>query len=334
MPKFVHLHGHTQYSLLDGLSKLPDLVKQVKDLGMEAIAITDHGVMYGAIEFYKECLEQDIKPIIGVEMYVAKRGHKDKEGKLDSEPYHLTVLAKNYQGYLNLMKLTTIANIDGYYYRPRVDKKLLKQYSEGLIALSGCPSGEFIRSLEDGKIEKTESILKNYQEIFGSDFYIELQSHPYQQALDEAKSEIVKKDMARMLEIQNKTKLVAVELSKKLGIKLVATNDFHYIKKEDAEVQDILLCIQTGKFLSEENRLRMIDAPDYYVKSAAEMEESFRDLPEALENTVKIAESVNIEIPLGVARFPVFQTPIGKTSMEYLREQTYEKAKDNLKDLN
>lgn len=328
MAKFVHLHGHTQYSLLDGLSKLPDLVKQVKDLGMEAIAITDHGVMYGAIEFYKECLEQGIKPIIGVEMYVAKRGYKDKEGKLDSEPYHLTVLAKNYQGYLNLMKLTTIANIDGYYYRPRVDKQLLKQYSEGLIALSGCPSGEFIRSLEDQNLEKSEEILKSYQEIFGENFYIELQNHPYQKSLDEAKSETVKKDMARMLEIQNKTKLVAVELSKKLGIKLVATNDFHYIKKEDAEVQDILLCIQTGKFLSEDNRLRMIDTPDYYVKSPEEMEENFRDLPEALENTVKIAESVNIEIPLGVARFPVFKTPDSRTSMEYLRDTTYEKAKD------
>src|SRR3990167_5632755 len=187
MGKFVHLHSHTEYSLLDGLSKIPKLIKKAKELGMEALAITDHGAMYGAIEFYKACKEAGIKPIIGVEMYVAKRGHKDKEGKLDSEPYHLTVLAKNYQGYLNLMKLTTIANIDGYYYRPRVDKKLLKQYSEGLIALSGCPSGEFIRSLEDGKIEKTESILKSYQEIFGSDFYIELQSHPYQQALDEAK---------------------------------------------------------------------------------------------------------------------------------------------------
>src|SRR3989338_3233438 len=191
MARFVHLHGHTEYSLLDGLSKIPQLVKTAKELGMDAIAITDHGVMYGAIEFYKECLEQGIKPIIGVEMYVAKRGHKDKEGKLDSEPYHLTVLAKNYQGYLNLMKLTTIANIDGYYYRPRVDKQLLKQYSEGLIALSGCPSGEFIRSLEDSKLEKTIEVLKSYQEIFGENFYLELQHHPYQQSLDTATSEVI-----------------------------------------------------------------------------------------------------------------------------------------------
>ena len=327
MANFVHLHGHTQFSLLDGLSKIPELVKTVKELGMNSIAMTDHGVMFGAIEFYKTCLEEGIKPIIGVEMYVARRGHKDKEGKMDAEPYHLTVLAKNYQGYLNLMKLTTIANIDGYYYRPRVDKALLKQYSEGLIALSGCPSGEFIRSLEDGKMQKTEEILQSYVDIFGEDFYLELQYHPYQQSLDEATSEVVKRDMRRLLDIQNKTKEVVKELSKKMGIKIVATNDFHYIKKTDAEVQDILLCIQTGKFLSEVERLRMIDTPDYYVKSPQEMEEAFKDLPEALENTQKIADSVNIEIPLGIARFPVFQTPEGKTSMEYLRETTYEKAK-------
>src|SRR3989344_6956157 len=149
MARFVHLHNHTQYSLLDGLSKIPQLVRSVKNLGMDALAITDHGVMYGAIEFYKACREVGIKPIIGVEMYVAKRSHKDKEGKLDNEPYHLTVLSKNYQGYLNLMKLITIAQVEGYYYRPRVDKKLLQEFHEGLIALSGCPGGEFIRRLDD-----------------------------------------------------------------------------------------------------------------------------------------------------------------------------------------
>ncbi len=331
MSKFVHLHGHTQYSLLDGLSKFPELVKRVKDLGMDSIAITDHGVMFGAIEFYKTCIEQGIKPIIGVEMYVAKRGYKDKEGKLDAEPYHLTVLAKNYQGYLNLMKLTTLAHIEGYYYRPRVDKKLLKQYSEGLIALSGCPSGEFIRSLEDGKMEKSEEILKSYQEIFGEDFYLELQYHPYEKAAEQATSEVIKRDMKRLLDIQNKTKEAALILSKKLGIKLVATNDFHYIKKEDAEVQDAELCIQTGKFLTDVDRLRMIDAPDYFVKSPEEMLEGFKDIPEALENTVKIAEKVNIEIPLGIARFPVFVAPDGKDSMAYLREKAYQGAEEKLK---
>ncbi len=326
MPRFVHLHSHTQYSLLDGLSKIPDLIKRAKELGMDAIAMTDHGVMYGAIEFYKQCIEAGIKPIIGVEMYVAKRSHLDKEGKQDAEPYHLTVLAKNYQGYLNLMKLTTIAHCEGYYYKPRVDKKLLKDYSEGLIALSGCPSGEFIRSLENGNLEKSEEIIKSYQEIFGEDFYFELQYHPYQKSLDEALDDVVKKDMQRLLDIQNMTRKAVLELSKKMGIKIVATNDNHYTLKDDAEAQDALLCVQTGKFLSETDRLRMIDTPDYFLKSPEEMEENFKDLPEALENTVKIAENVNIEIPLGVARFPVFQTPKGKTSMEYLKELTYERA--------
>ncbi len=326
MARFVHLHSHTEYSLLDGLSKIPELVKRVKELGMEAIAMTDHGVMYGAIEFYKECIAAGIKPIIGVEMYVAKRSHLDKEGKQDAEPYHLTVLAKNYQGYLNLMKLTTIAHCQGYYYRPRVDKKLLKQYSEGLIALSGCPSGEFIKTLVDGNPEKAEEVIKSYLEIFGGDFYLELQYHPYQESLDLAADDVVKQDMKRLLDIQNQTKKAVMELSHKMGIKIVATNDFHYIKKEDAEAQDALLCIQTGKFLSETKRLRMIDTPDYFVKSADEMLENFKDIPEALENTAKIAEMVDIEIPLGVARFPVFQTPSGKTSMEYLRELTFERA--------
>ncbi len=331
MANFVHLHGHSEYSLLDGLSKIPGLVKTVKDLGMDAIAITDHGVMYGAIEFYKACKEAEIKPIIGVEMYVAKRSHTDKEGKLDSEPYHLTVLAKNYQGYLNLMKLTSIAHIEGYYYRPRVDKKLLKQFSEGLIALSGCPTGEFIRSLGNQDLIKAEEVIKSYLEIFGEEnFYLELQNHPYQQSIDLAVDETIRRDMQRLLQIQNKTKEAVKELSSKLGVKIVATNDYHYIKKEDAEAQDVLLCIQTGKLLSETDRLRMIDTPDYFVKSPEEMEENFRDLPEALENTVKIAESIDLEIPLGIARFPVFKTE-GKTSMEYLRELTYKKGAERVK---
>src|SRR3989344_2850671 len=332
MPRFVHLHNHTQYSLLDGLSKIPQLVKTVKDLGMDAVAMTDHGVMYGAIEFYKTCRDAGIKPIIGVEMYVAKRSHKDKEGKLDSEPFHLTVLAKNYQGYLNLMKLVSIAHCDGYYYRPRVDKALLKQFQEGLIALSGCPSGEFIRSLNSKDLKKAEEVIKSYLEIFGEEnFYLELQNHPYKDGLELATDERVKKDLKELLDIQNLTLQGVKEISEKLGVLVVATNDCHYTKKGDAEAQDALLCIQTGKFLSEVDRLRMIDTPDYFVKSPEEMAENFRDFPEALENTLKIAESIDIEIPLGVARFPVFETKDKKSSMEYLRELTYQKAEEKLK---
>ncbi|MBI2040317.1 DNA polymerase III subunit alpha [Candidatus Microgenomates bacterium] len=329
MSRFVHLHGHTEYSLLDGLSKIPKLVKTVKDFGMDAVAITDHGVMYGAIEFYKQCRDAGIKPIVGVELYVAKRSHKDKEGKLDSEPFHLTVLAKNYQGYLNLMKLTTLAHVEGYYYRPRVDKKLLKEFSEGLIALSGCPSSEFIRSLHDPK--KAEEVAKSYLEIFGEgNFYFELQRHPYQDNLEVAKDEIVIKELQDLVKIQQMMERGVLELSPKLGIPIVATNDFHYIQKDDAEAQDALLCIQTGKFIQDSNRLRMIDTPDYYVKSAKEMAEDFADLPQAVENTLKIANMVDLEIPLGVARFPLFQTPAGLSSMEYLKELTYRKAGEKL----
>jgi len=338
MTKFVHLHSHTEYSLLDGLSKIQQLVKTAKDLGMDALAITDHGVMYGAIEFYKACIEAGIKPIIGVEMYVAKRSYKDKEGKLDSEPFHLTVLAKNYTGYLNLMKLTTLAHTGGYYYRPRVDKALLKEFHEGLLVLSGCPAGELIRSLDSKDLKKAEEVIKSYLEIFGeSNFYLEMQYHPYQQSLDLATDDAVKKDLQEILDIQQQTWQALRQLSPKMGVPIVATNDCHYIQKEDAEAQDALLCIQTGKFLSEVKRLRMIDTPDYFLKSPEEMAENFKDLPEALENTVKIADSINLEIPLGVAQFPVFETPCPadggvkrKSSMEYLRELTYQKGAEKL----
>lgn len=331
MSKFVHLHSHTQYSLLDGLSKIPELVKRVKELGMDALAITDHGSLYGAIEFYKACKEAGIKPIIGVETYVAKRAHTDKEAKIDAEPYHLTLLAKNYQGYLNLLKLVTIANVDGYYYRPRVDKELLKQYHEGLIALSGCPSGEFIRGLDEAGIEKGAEIAKTYLEIFGEgNYYFELQAHPYKDAALRAVSEEIKRDQENMARVQRIVRDGVKILSKKLNIPIVATNDFHYIKKEDAEAQDILLCVQTGKLVSDTNRLRMIDCPDYFVKSPEEMSEEFKEIPEALDNTVKIAEMVNIEIPLGKAHFPVFEIPDNKTPMEYLRELTFERAKVKL----
>jgi len=332
MSKFVHLHSHTQYSLLDGLSKIPELVKKVKALGMDALAITDHGVLYGAIEFYKACKEEGIKPIIGVETYVAKRSHKDKEGKLDSEPFHLTLLAKNYQGYMNLMKLTTIAHIDGYYYRPRVDKDLLRQYHEGLIALSGCPSGEFVRSLDEGGLKKAEEIAKTYLEIFGNgNYYFELQKHPYEEAALKATDESIKKDQQNMARVQSRSWEVAKTLSSKLNIPIVATNDFHYIEKEDGEAQDTLLCIQTGQFISETQRLRMIDCPDYFVKSPQEMEEDFKDLPQALENTVKIADMVDIDIPLGKHNFPIFKIPDGKTPGQYLRELTMSRAPVRLK---
>lgn len=331
-PKFVHLHTHTEYSLLDGISKIPQLVKKAKELGMEALGLTDHGVMYGAIEFYKACKAEGIKPIIGVEMYVAKRSHKDKEGKVDSEPFHLTVLAKNYQGYLNLMKLVSIAHLEGYYYRPRVDKNLLQKYHEGLIALSGCPAGEFVRSLKEDSLEKAEKVAREYLEIFGAgNFYFELQNHYWLEHGQEILEPTIKKELAEMQALQDLTFKTVKTLSKKLGIPMVATKDLHYINKTDAEAHDAVLCVQTGKLVTDIKRLRMIDTPEFYLKSPEEMAEDFKDLPEALENTVKIAEMVDLELQLEQAIFPIYQTPDHQQPMEYLRELTYQKAAEKLR---
>ncbi|TSC66593.1 MAG: DNA polymerase III subunit alpha [Microgenomates group bacterium Gr01-1014_80] len=331
MSKFVHLHTHTEYSLLDGLSKIPKLIKAAKDLRMEALAITDHGVMYGAIEFYKTCREAGIKPIIGVETYVAPRSHKSKEGKADTEPYHLTLLAKDYQGYLNLVKLISISHLEGFYYKPRVDKALLREFHEGIIALSGCPAGEFIRSLDNKGIEKAEEVLREYLEIFGEgNFYLELQNHFYDSLVNDKIDPAIKRDLENMGRLQGLTWEAGKKLGKSIGIPLVATNDLHYVKLEDAEAQDALLCIQTAKFISDVDRLRMIDAPSLYLKSSEEMTEAFYGLPEALDCTVKIAEKCNLEIPLGKAQFPFFTTPGSKTPAEYLRDLTFERAKTRL----
>ncbi|MBI3485670.1 DNA polymerase III subunit alpha [Candidatus Daviesbacteria bacterium] len=329
MPNFVHLHTHSEYSLLDGLSKIPKLVKAAKDLGMNSLAITDHGSMYGAIEFYKACISHDIKPIIGCELYVAPRSHKSKEGKADAEPYHLTVLAKNYQGYLNLMKLVSISHLEGFYYKPRVDKELLKEFHEGLICLSGCPAGEFIRSLEEESLKKAEEVAKTYLEIFGEgNYYLELQNHFYSELLkDSTLDPVVRKDLENMNQIQASTWKAAKLISKKMEIKVVATNDLHYIKETDAPAQDALVCIQTAKFLTDLNRLRMIDTPNLYLKSPEEMQEAFLDLPQALESSVEIAQKCDLEIPLGTAKFPVFEIPEDKTPNQYLRELTFERAK-------
>jgi DNA polymerase III subunit alpha len=330
MPRFVHLHTHTEYSLLDGISKIPKLVKRAKELGMEALAITDHGSMYGAIEFYKECKSAGIKPIIGAEIYVAPRSHTSKEGKVDAEPSHLTVLAKDYTGYLNLMKLISISHLEGFYYRPRVDKALLKKYHEGIICLSGCPGSEFVRAV-DKSLEKAEEVARTYIDIFGEEnYFFELQNHHWAERAKSLTENKLITELERMQVLQDKTFEVVKELSKKLGISIVATKDLHYIKKEDAEAQDAVICVQTGKNVSDIDRLRMIDTPEFYLKSPEEMAEDFKDLPEALENTVKIAEMVNLEIELGKARFPIFDIPEGKQPMEYLRELTFERAKDRL----
>ena len=334
MSSFIHLHGHTEYSLLDGLSKVNKLVKAVKEMGMPAVAMTDHGVMYGAIEFYKACLAEGIKPIIGCEVYVAKRSHKDKEGKLDTEPYHLTLLAKNYQGYKNLMKMVSVAHLDGYYYKPRVDKELLKEFHEGVIALSGCAGGEFAESLKEDDFRMGEEIAKKYLEIFGEgNFFLELQDHEYTKILTTSELDPnVRQDMQRMEKFQKVWWKAVKTLSPKLGIPIVATNDYHYVSSDDAEAQDAVLCVQTGKFIKDINRLRMIDTPNLYIRSTQEMENLFAELPEAILSTVKIADQCGFGMTLGKPIFPIFDVPQGLKPMEYLRKISSEKFKEKFPD--
>lgn len=325
MGKFVHLHTHTEYSLLDGLSKIKKLVARAKELGMESLAITDHGTMFGAIEFYKACKDAGIKPIIGCELYVAPRAHNSKEGKLDSDPYHLTVLAKDFTGYLNLMKLVSIAQLDGFYYKPRVDKELLRKHSEGLICLSGCPGGEFIKALNQKGIDGGLEVAKTYLEIFGEgNYFIEVQNHFCKQLLNTpGLDEAAKRNLQELGELEEMAWDAAKVIKEKLGIESVATNDLHYVKADDAEAQDCLVCIQTGKQVTDTDRLRMSTTPNLYLKSEQEMKETFDFMPEAVGNSAKIAEKCNLEIPLGNPRFPLFEIPDGKTPNQYLREQVY-----------
>jgi DNA polymerase-3 subunit alpha len=256
MADFVHLHVHTEYSLLDGLSKVKDAIKQVKKLGMDSLAITDHGSMFGVIDFYKACQKEEIKPIIGVETYVARRGHTQKEGKQDTEPYHLILLCKNITGYRNLMKLISIAHIEGYYYRPRVDKDLLRQFHEGLIATSACLANDIARAHVAGNYEEAKRIALDYQDIFGEgNFYLEVQRHHYRNYLKEHQNgSPIYEDLS---ETQRREDLVYqgnIKLSRETGIPLVATNDCHYVHQEDAEAQDCLICIGTGKLMAELRR--------------------------------------------------------------------------------
>lgn len=303
MADFVHLHNHTEYSLLDGLSKIKNMVDYVKEAGMKSIAITDHGNMYGTIKFYKTCLEAGIKPIIGCEIYVAKRSLRDKEAEHDKDYNHLILLAENETGYKNLMKIVTVANLEGFYYKPRTDLELLAKYHEGLICLSACVNGYVSEPIMRDNEKLAEERAIKLAEIFGPDnFYLELQKH-----LNVPPQENVNKKL--------------LKLSKKLGIPVVATNDNHYTKKDDAEAQEILLCVQMQSTINDKNRkLSMIDSPDFYIKSAEEMEKLFEDIPEAIENAVKIGERCNVSIQLGKWIMPIFDVPKGKTAAEHLKQ--------------
>jgi DNA polymerase III subunit alpha len=309
--KFVHLHTHTHYSLLDGLSRIDELVQRAKDLNMDTLAITDHGVLYGAIEFYKKAKKAGVKPIIGCEVYVTEGSRLDKRPGIDDKRFHLILLAKNHVGYKNLIKLVTKAHLEGYYYKPRIDRELLTQHAEGLIALSGCLGGELSRALYAENYEKAKKIASEYKELFGpGNYYIEIQQHPN-------------------IQDQNTVTPRLIKLARELNIPMVATQDSHYTHTEDAQAHDVLLAVQTGNKLDDKDRLSLIN-DNFALLSHDEMAEKFKVLgddvlKETFENTVKIGEMCNLEIELGKTLLPSFPLPDGYSDhYAYLKELSYQ----------
>ena len=297
--KFCHLHVHSHYSLLDGLGTPEQIVLRAKELGMDSVALTDHGSMYGVIEFYKAAKDAGIKPIIGMEGYVAPRAMTDKVSKLDANPYHLILLCKNHEGYLNLMRLSSLGHLQGFYYKPRIDKKTLKKYSKGLIATSACLAGEIPRTLLSGDEKQAEKVLNEYKEIFGADFYLELQDHPDIRDQGLANEKLIK-------------------LAKKTNTPLTVACDSHYIKKDDRGAHDVLVCVQTGKTVDDPTR--MIYNGDFSLRDPKELAEAFKDVPEALENTRRIADECKIEIFFGEDLLPEYKIKGNKSPDEFLKE--------------
>ena len=297
---FVHLHNHTEYSLLDGASRIPALVERAAELEMPALAMTDHGVMYGAIHFYKACKDAGIKPIIGCEVYVAPRSRLLREGRVDRDPNHLTLLAADHAGYLNLMKLCTVGQMEGMYYKPRIDKEILAEHSKGLIALSGCLQGEAASRISDGDVDGARESVAAYRDIFGKDrFLLEVQRHGIdrQQQVNEA----------------------LAGFGKEFGLRLCATNDLHYVHRHDSEAHDVLLCLQTGARFNDPNRWRF-SSQENYLKTADEMNAAFADLPDALASTIDVADQCDLKLKLGATLLPPFDVPDGMTPDQYLRK--------------
>ncbi len=301
MKDFVHLHLHTEYSLLDGACRIGPLVKKAKELNMHSLAITDHGSMFGVIDFYKACKKEGIKPILGCEVYTAVRSYKDKDPRYDADQGHLILLAKNNTGYKNLMRLVSIGFTEGFYYKPRIDYKLLEEYHEGLICLSACIGGDIPQKLLNGDYEGAKALALKLSRIMGPDnFYLELQYN----------------NIAEQKEVNSQL----VKLSEETGIPLIATNDIHYINRDDAKAQEILICIQTGKTIEDPDRLKF-ETDEFYLKSIDEMWEHFKAFPEALRNTVRVAEACNVEIEFGHLHLPKYEVPEGITAFDYLRAQ-------------
>lgn len=304
---FAHLHVHTEYSLLDGANRIRDLIARAAELGMHSMAITDHGVMYGVVDFYKEAVKKGIKPILGCEVYTARRTRFDKQPGQDADQGHLVLLARNNEGYRNLMKIVSIGFTEGFYYKPRIDMDVLRQYSNGITALSACLSGDIPSAILEGDFRKAKAKALELDEIFGhGNFYLELQING--------------------IEEQNLVNQNLIKLSRETDIPLVATNDAHYLRREDARAHEVLLCIQTGRKITDEDRMRF-SSDEFYIKSAEEMREAFRNIPEALENTVRIADSCNVELEFNKLHLPKYDVSGGKDPYEYLCGLCYEGLK-------
>ncbi|MGH2633088.1 MAG: DNA polymerase III subunit alpha, partial [Tepidiformaceae bacterium] len=295
---FTHLHTHTEFSLLDGMTKMVPLMERVQALGMESVAMTDHGALYGAIDFYREATARGIKPIIGVEAYVAPGSRHSRE-RGDSSPYHLVMLARDMTGYKNLIALVTKANLEGYYYKPRVDRELLEQYSAGITVLSGCPSSEFHRRIQEGDREGAMEVAKYYRDVFDGHYYLEVQDHG-----DEKFTRL---------------NPAIIDVGREMGLPVVVTNDSHYTLPEEAEAHDVLLCIGTNATVDQQNRFK-IDGKGYYVKSEAEMATLFPDNPEFVSNTQRVADACELDLTFDRQLLPEPPVPEGRTSVDYLAE--------------
>src|SRR3954466_2481060 len=299
---FVHLHLHTEFSLLDGAIRMKDLMKQAAEFNMPAVAITDHGNLFGAIEFYQEAQRAGIKPIIGCEAYIASRSHKDRASSIRDPAYHFTLLSENETGYRNLVKLISTAHLDGFHYKPRIDKELLAQHSAGLIGMSACLKGEINMAIQSDDLVKARKSTAEFRDILGAEnFFLELHDHG--------------------IEAQQKCNRMLPQLAKEFGVGLVAANDVHFLERSHHDAHDVMICIGTGKMVHDERRMRYV--PELYFKSADEMRELFRDFPAAITNTIEIAERCNLELEFGKSKYPEYPVPDGKTREAYLRELCY-----------